>query len=370
MSRMTITEIEVFLLKRPLASSMHISRGGFQVRQHALVKVHTDSGITGLGEGIGNAPLIKTLIDSHLGPESIGMDPMNIEHLRDQFFYQPVYFERKGSVVCAASAIEMACWDIKGKALDVPCYELMGGLYRKHIPAYASDVYWEEDIQNMADNARRIQDLGFDAIKVHVGWESPERDTARIEAVRKAIGQDARLMIDLNAGYDLHEARRAAKLWSPFDLYWLEEPLKPDQVDALADLRQAIDIPIAAGENEFFSGGFHQMFRQRALDVAMPDLGRAGGIQETRNICAVALAAGIPVSPHNFSSGVLLAATAHLMAATPNTTLLEMDTSGNAVYDDLILDGVQFKDGMFEVNDSPGLGVEIPESIIEKHAVA
>ena len=367
---MQITRIEVFLLKRPLTSPMHISRGGFKVRQHALVKVHTDTGITGLGEGVGNAPLIKTIIDSQLSYEAVGLNPMNVEQLRERFFHAPVYFERKGSVVCAASAIEMACWDIKGKALDVPCYDLLGGLYRKRIPAYASDIYWEENIQYMADNACRIQDLGFNAIKVHVGWESPEKDRARVKAIREAVGPEMRLMVDINAGYNLHEARRAAKLWSPFDIFWLEEPLMPAHVDALADLRQCIDIPIAAGENEFFAEGFHELFRNRAVDVAMPDIGRAGGVLETKNICAVAQAAGVPVSPHNFSSGVLLAATAHLMAATPNTMLLEMDTSGNAIYDDLIMEGICLKDGEFEINDTPGLGVDIPESVLETYAVA
>ena len=367
---MIITNIEVFLLKKELASSMHISRGGFRVRQHALVKVHTDTGLTGIGEGIGNAPLIKAIIENSLASEAIGKNPMNLEQLREAFYSHPVYFERKGSVVCAASAIEMACWDLKGKALDVPCYELLGGLYRKTIPAYASDIYWEEDIQRMADNARRIQDLGFETIKAHIGWDSPEKDEPRVKALREALGPDAQLMIDLNAGYNLHEARRAARLWGPYNLYWLEEPLAPDQPEALADLRQCIDIPIAAGENEFFAQGFHDLFRRRAIDVAMPDIGRAGGILETQKICAVAKASGVPVSPHNFSSGVLLAATAHLMAATPNTTLLEADTSGNAVYGDLMIEGINLKDGQFHVSNAPGLGVEITESVLENYAVA
>lgn len=367
---MIITHIEVYLLKKPLASSMHISRGGFQVRQHALVKVHTDAGITGIGEGIGNAPLIKSIIESSLGPEAVGLNPMNLEQLREAFYTRPVYFERKGSVVCAASAIEMACWDIKGKVLGVPCYELLGGLYRKSIPAYASDIYWEEDIQSMADHARRIQDLGFQTIKAHLGWESPEKDLPRVKAIREAVGAKVQLMIDLNAGYNLHEARRAAKLWGEFDLYWLEEPLAPDHVEALADLRHCIDIPIAAGENEFFAQGFHELFQKKAVDVAMPDLGRVGGILEAKNICAVAQAAGVPVSPHNFSSGVLLAATAHLMASTPNTTLLEVDTSGNAIYNDLVIEGVEFKNGYFHITDAPGLGVEIPEAVLETYAVA
>lgn len=365
----TITKVEVLLTRKELKTTMRISRGGFTIRQHALVKVHTDSGIIGWGEGIGNAGLIKTIVETYIAPAVIGKDAFNLHALRKQFLHDPVYFERKGSVLCALSAIETACWDIKGKALGVPCYQLLGGLYKAKLQAYASDVYWEKDIDAVAANAKRIVSLGYKIIKAHLGFASADEDTARVRAIREAIGPDIKLMIDLNAGYDLLEARRAVKLWAPFDLTWLEEPLEPDLIGGLADLRRHSPIPIAAGENEFRVHGFKQLFDAGAVDVAMPDIGRVGGILETQQICALAAAFGVPVSPHNFSSGILLAATAHLMAATPNTTWLEMDTSGNAIYLELLDEGWHFADGFLSVSESPGLGVSPRTEDFEAHLV-
>jgi len=364
-----ITKVEVLLTRKNLKTTMRISRGGFTVRQHALVKVHTDSGIIGWGEGIGNASLVKSIIESYIAPAVVGMDAFNITMLRKKFLHDSVYFERKGSVLCALSGIEIACWDIKGKALGVPCYELLGGKSRDTLQAYASDVYWEQDVDAVAENARRIARLGYNIIKAHLGYVSADEDTPRVRAIREAIGPDIKLMIDLNAGYDLMEARRAIKQWAPYDLAWLEEPLEPDLVSALGDLRRHSPIPIAAGENEFQIHGFKQLFEVGAIDIAMPDIGRVGGLFEAQQICSVAAAFGVCVSPHNFSSGILLAATAHLMAATPTTTWLEMDTSGNAIYLELLDQGWHFKEGSLQVSDSPGLGVSVSQEILAPYLV-
>lgn len=348
---------------------MRISRGGFKIRTHAIVRVSTDEGITGLGEGVGNAPLVKAIIEAQMGGMALGLDPFNIEKIRHQLMDHQVYFERKGSAICAASAIEMACWDIKGKSLNVPVYQLLGGLYRDQIPAYASDIYWEENPKDMAKNAERILKNGFSAIKAHLGCQSSQDETKRVKILRETCGPDVRLMIDLNAGYNALEAYQAAQLWESFNLHWLEEPLTPEHIQALGDLRSRIKIPIAAGENEFRLFGFKQLFDQRAVDVAMPDIGRVGGIQETKNICSLADSYGIPVSPHNYSSGVLLSATIHLMASTPNTQWLELDTSNNAVYEDFLITPLEIKNGSVTVPHSPGLGVELRDETLEKYAV-
>lgn len=361
---MKITQVQVIFLEKKLASTMQISRGGFRLRQHALIKVDTDEGIYGLGEGIGNARLVQAIVEAQMGDAARGLDPFDIEKIREKLMAGQVYYENKGSAICAASGIEMACWDIMGKALRVPCYKLLGGLYREEIPAYASDVYWEEDPAAMAANARRIVNAGYRTIKAHIGYRPPEDDLKRVQALRQAIGDKIGLMIDLNAGYNAFEARQAMKLWEPYDLTWLEEPLVPDQSQALADLRRHGSIPIAAGENEFRAGGFDGLFAQQAVDVAMPDIGRAGGILETKHICALAKTRGVPVSPHNFSSGVLLAATMHLMASTPNTMLLEIDTSNNAVYEDLLTRPLTLREGAIVISDAPGLGVEFREDVV------
>lgn len=364
---MRITDIRVYILQKQLKSPMWISRGGFTVRRHAIVEVVTDAGITGLGEGIGAPDSIRALICDKMATRVSGLDPFNIEQIRSNLIDGDVYYERMGSAICAASAVEMACWDIKGKALDVPVYQLLGGCCREHVEAYASDVYWEEDAGRMAENARRIVSLGYRAIKVHIGVRPPREELPRLDAVRQAIGDTVELMVDLNAGYHALDAMQAVELWREFDIRWLEEPVSPNEMAALQRIRSRSSIPIAAGENEFRIYGFKSMLDAAAADVIMPDIGRAGGLMETRNICALAGAYGVPVSPHNFSSGVLLAATVHLMASVPNTVLLEMDTSGNAVYEELLTWAPTFDGGVLEVPACTGLGVALPEAVRKQY---
>ena len=366
---MKIKEIRVHLLQKKLSSSMRISRGGFDVRHHLIVEVVTDEGITGLGEGVGDARLIQQILLGSMIEQALGLDPMNIEAVRSKLIDNGVYMEQKGSVICAASAIEMACWDIKGKALNVPVFQLLGGLFRDKIEAYASDIYWEEDPNKMGENASRIKNLGYGTIKAHLGCKSPKEDTPRVQALRDSIGPDIGLMIDLNGGYNSLQAFQAAKLWEPYDLTWLEEPINPNKVDSLSDLRNRTRTPIAAGENEFRLHGFKQLFDKNAVDIAMPDIGRVGGIQETRNICALADSYGILVSPHNYSSGILLSATIQLMASVPNTHLLEIDTSDNAVYQELLIEPLQIETGFVKVPDFPGLGVKLNEEVLKKYSV-
>jgi L-alanine-DL-glutamate epimerase-like enolase superfamily enzyme len=365
---MKIVKAEVIALRKDLGTTMAISRGGFRIRTHTLVRLTSDDGLTGLGEAVGNAAHARAVLEGSLGRTVLGLDPGEIEQVRHQLLESTVYYERSGSVVAAASALEMACWDLRGKALGQPVHALLGGRFRDSLEAYASDVYWQEDAAAMARVAAGICDRGFRAVKVHVGRGTPREDAVRLRAVRQAIGPDLPLMVDLNAGYDLPAAKDAVHRWADLDLDWIEEPLHPDHVDAQAELRAHSPVPIAAGENVFRLHGFQNLFAAGAADVAMPDIGRAGGLWEARAICFLADAHGIPVSPHNFSSGVLLAATMHLMAAAPNCRLLEMDTSGNAVYEELLLEPLVLAGGRVQVPTAPGLGVHLPAAVLDRHA--
>jgi len=347
---------------------MRISRGGFKVREHVIVRLHTADGLTGLGEGIGTAASIESVLSNYLAPRIIGLDVLAIESFRFRMFREPTYFENLGSVMSSVSAVEMALWDLQGKLLGVPCYQLLGGRFRDRIRAYASDVYWQESVSDLCAETTRIADLGYGCIKAHLGVMPPRQETIRVAALRKVLGDDIDLMIDLNCGYDIRQAREAIQRWEQFNLYWLEEPLLPDLGDALGSLRSISKIPIAAGENEFAASGFHKLGTQRAIDVAMPDVGRVGGITELKNIAAVARAHGIVVSPHNFSSGVLLAATAHAITSSADMDLIEVDTSGNAIYEETLNESWIIKDGFVTVPDDLGLGVTLRESTIEKYA--
>jgi L-alanine-DL-glutamate epimerase-like enolase superfamily enzyme len=362
---MKIVSVETFLLEKPLRTAMRISRGGFRIRTHLLVRLTTDSGVQGLGEGVGSAHYVKGIIDAAMGRLILGCDPTAIESVRARLLDDQVYYERGGSAVCAASALETACWDIRGKVLGVPVFELLGGLSRERLELYASDVYWEEDPQAMGREAGRIVESGIRTVKAHIGCRPAAEEVPRVKAMRQAIGGDARLMIDLNCGYSGTEAARAARLWDPYDIYWLEEPVAPFFPGLCAEVRDQTAMPIAAGENEFRVHGFRALDEAQAVDVMMPDIGRVGGLQEARDVCAFAAAAGRRVSLHNFSSGVLLAASMHLSAALPQVELLEFDTSRNAVYDELFIEPLTIRDGHLELQQRPGLGVHLPASVVD-----
>lgn len=364
---MIVTDVKVYILKKNLNSLMRISRGGFTERTHGIVEVVTDEGITGLGEAVGNPLMVKGIVDSQLKHKLLGKDPFQIESLRKELFDGFVYFERMGSEICAASAIETALWDIKGKKCGAPVYELLGGKVKEKIPAYVSDVYWQENAGAMVNACKRIVDKGFNGIKAHLGVEGPDQEAFRIEEMRKAIGNKVKIMVDLNCGYSLSQSLQAIRLWQEFDLFWLEEPLHPAHIHGLKSLRERSAVPIAAGENDYQLFGFKNLFDLGCVDIAMPDIGRTGGIWETKLISALANSYGVDVSPHNFSSGVLLSATLHLLASDTHANFLEFDLSDNAIYLDFFIEPPRIEDGFIFVPDVPGLGVELTDDIKERY---
>ena len=357
---MKITEVTPVLISRTLERPLGTSRGDMRQRTACLVVVRTDEGITGLGEGVGEPRSIATLLRERVGPSLIGEDPFDIERLWAQIYQGPVYWERMGATLCALSAVDIALWDIKGKALGVPVYQLLGGCYRREIEAYASDLFWDEPA-TMARAAASYVNEGFEIVKCHIG-RGAEADDARVRAIRAAIGPNPGFMVDLNCGYDRPTALRALRRWEPYGLYWLEEPVPPHDLDGYAALRGLGIAPIAGGENEYARYGFRDALARGALDYAMPDAARCGGITELRRICALCEAAGVPLSPHCFSTGVLLAATLQVMAALPGTQRLELDVTGTAIYDELLAEPLQRRGRFVQVPQSPGLGVVFDEA--------
>lgn len=363
-----VTAVDVFLLRKPLVKEMRISRGGFTVREHAVVRLTTKSGHIGLGEGIGTASSIFEVLHTVVAPRALGyrVDRMN-SWLAD-WFCKPTYFEGLGSVAAAVSAVEMAMWDAYAKSLGVSCYQLLGGVVQPKIPAYASDIYWQADIDDMRAEASRICSLGFKRVKAHIGVLPPREETIRVQALRDEIGSDVDLMLDLNCGYDLRAAREALVRWQEYKPYWVEEPILPHYRSALFSLTSgSTGIPIALGENVFSISDFAELAQSGGVDVLMPDIGRIGGIQVLKSVYEVGNALGRTVSPHNFSSGVLLAATAQVMSATSNMNLVEVDTSGNAIYEQLLESDWLIADGQLTVSNAPGLGVRLPPEVLSDY---
>ena len=218
----------------------------------------------------------------------------------------------------------------------------------------------------MAEAAKSFVDEGFRWVKTHIGAEY-DRDLVRLEAIRRAIGPNIGLMIDINRAFDRQTALEQGRKQSAFDPFWLEEPIAPLDYEGYAWLRKQLPMPIAAGENLYTTYGFAPMFACGGCDYAMPDILRCGGIRQTRLICEAAERAGITATPHNYASGVGLAATLHLMAAVPETQLLEYDAERNSIYEEMFIEPLALKDGRVRVPTAPGLGVALTDEIIAKY---
>ncbi len=368
---MKITDLRVTKLAVPMDEPKLVSKGrGFETRPAAIVEVETDAGITGIGEGVGPNPhMIETAVERMHADELVGEDPRDVERHWEAMVAGGTYWDQKGAAVSAASGIDIALWDIIGKHQDAPLYRLLGGDSRGdgRVQAYASDLFWT-DPGTMAERAAGYVERGFPAVKTHLG-NGVTADRERVAAIREAIG-DAELMVDVNCGYDRQEALRAGRMLEEYDAYWYEEPLDPYDVEGLAELRAKLDVPIATGENEFTRWGFRRLFEAGAVDYAMPDLMRCGGVTEGRKIASLAGAFDATATPHNFSTGVGLAATLQLMAATPETEWLEFDTTGYELYDPLVVGGIDVdSEGRVAVPETPGVGAQLPDDVVEQYAI-
>jgi D-galactarolactone cycloisomerase len=356
---MQITDIRVVQRTTRLNRPQRNAREGRSERSFTFVVVETDAGLTGLGDAYGDQALMPTIIERRLRPMALGLDPCHIDAVWRRLFASRAFWEIGGSVLCGISAIEVACWDIRGQAEGVPVCDLLGGRKRDWIKAYASDLHWDEPAQ-MAEAAAQFVERGFRCVKTHVGAPGEwDRDLERVDAVRRAIGPDTGFMIDVNTAFEPPEALRFGQALLPFRPYWYEEPNWPMDASGLAWLRERLPVPIATGENLYLTQGFEPLWAHRACDYAMPDILRCGGLEQTRQICRAAHRHGVIASPHNFSSGVGLAATLHLMSALPETEWLEFDPTGTAIYEELFVEPLVVEAGNVHVPTTPGLGVRL-----------
>jgi len=358
-------------LRVELDEPSRISKGrSTDSRAAAIVEVETDEGIVGVGEGYGPNPhIVETVIERKFAEKLVGEDPLDVERLWEEMVRGDTYWDQKGQGVSAASGVDMALWDIVGKHYGAPVHRLLGGDARGEgrVRAYASDLFWEEP-EAMAEKAADYIDDGFAAVKTHLG-NGRDADEARIEAIQDAIG-DAALMVDMNCGYERHDALRVGRMLEEYDVYWYEEPLSPYDVDGYAWLHRKLDVPIATGENEYTRWGFKRLFEAEAVDFAMPDVMRCGGITETKKICSLAGAFDVIPTPHNFSTGVGLAATLQVLACSPESEWLELDVTGYDLYESLLVSPLDVDaEGRVAVPTDPGLGVELTDDVVEQYGI-
>jgi D-galactarolactone cycloisomerase len=361
---MRITAVRTVQLTRRLTAPQRNSREERSERTFTFVVVETDAGLTGLGDAFGDQALMPTIIERRLRPMALGLDPCDIEAVWRRLVASRVFWETGGSVLCGISAIEVACWDIRGQAEGVPVCDLLGGPKREWIDAYASDLHWEEP-QRMADAAARFVEQGFRSVKTHLGAPGEgDRDLQRVEALRRAVGPDIGLMVDVNTVFEPQQALAFGQSLLPFHPYWFEEPVAPVDAAGHAWLRQKLPLKIATGENLYLAQGFEPLWTHQACDYVMPDILRCGGFEQTRQICREARRHGVIPSPHNFSSGVGLAATLHLMATVPETEWLEFDPTGTAIYEEMFVEPLVVERGRVRVPKTPGLGVRLTEEVL------
>ena len=381
---MKITEIRIHVLKTALTEPFAFSQGWVKQRSSTLVEVITDDGLSGWGEafaqGLEPPEIAAAAIEHALKPLLIDADPLATEVLWHRMYHATRDYGRKGSVIAAISAIDIALWDIAGKARGVPIHALLGGAFRTRVEPYATGFYrisGQGEASRLAEEAIRHHEAGFRMMKVKLGYGIDD-DIACMAAIGRAIeGRGITLMIDTNHAYGRAEALRLGRALAEYNLRWYEEPVVPEDLRGYREMRDKLTIPIAGGENEHTLYGYRDLFAAEAVDIAQPDLGSCGGITAARHIVALAQANGVAVNPHVWGSAIAQAASLQLIAALPvshhslfaQEPVLEYDRSSHPFRQRLITNPIVQQDGWVTIADGPGLGIDVDRSVIAKYRV-
>lgn len=368
---MKITRVVTQWLRIPLPRAVGWSIKTLTHRDHLLVRVQSDAGVEGVGFCLQDLSgrAAKAAMDDLLAPMLIGQDPRDITRLWERMYWQTVRAGRRGNLLHALSAIDIALWDHQGKLAGMPLYKLLGA-YREEVPCYASGGYYYEGLEvfsKLEQEIRGYMDMGFRAVKIKVGRLSPEVEAQRVKLVREIIGPEVKLMIDANQAYlDVNACMELVKRVEQYDITWFEEPLPVDMLEAHVRLRRQTRIPLAGGEVSATRWEFQEMIRSGAFDYVQPDATMCGGISEWLKIAACAGAQGVSVAPH-YHWDVHV----HLACATREVSILEKFVGTDVKNFDLIMKNPRqvTKNGTLVPAEGPGLGIEWDEAAIRKYLV-
>ncbi len=345
-----------------------------------IVRVTTDTGLYGIGSvGVGSGAAAYVL-EEHLKPIVLGCNPFDVELLWERMYRSTLNYGRKGLVLEAISAVDIAIWDILGKATHQPVYNLLGGKTRDKIAVYGSRLYAHSDLDKLANQAECLIKRGFRAVKQRFGF-GPNDGLAGmhgnlelVKTVRAAIGPKAELMADAYMGWDVMYAIRMIRMIEDagISLKWVEEPVVPDDIDGYARIRRSVSTPISGGEHEFTRYGFREMIQKEAVDILQPDVNRIGGITEARKVWALASCHGIPVIPHAGQSHNYHLIISHLNS--PMAEYFPRAEEGGVLDDDtlfyeLFVGEPRAEGGYVKLSDAPGLGLELNEQNIRDWAI-
>jgi galactonate dehydratase len=360
---------------------------------HLWVRVETDEGITGLGECVHGGVQAIAIIQA-LAPKLIGRDPFAIDAIFEELRRGHVFDGgTAGALITALTGIELALWDLKGKALNAPVVELLGGKFRDKVRVYADcQVEPGMNFDEIKQVVEEVLERGFTAFKIdldihaygHTGsevqgftkdrfnytagqWEH-ERMVQLVEMVTTAAGKDIAVAADVHTRLDVPSAIRLAKDLEQFHLLWLEEPVPPENIEAMREVKRASITPICAGENLYLRHGFRDLIEQQAVDIIMPDIPKCGGLSECRKIANMAELYYMPFAPHNVSSPIGTMASAHVCASVPNFLVLEFHWLHRDYWTTIITDKEDIiKNGYITLSDRPGIGLELDEAVAREH---
>ncbi|MBL7700336.1 MAG: mandelate racemase/muconate lactonizing enzyme family protein [Chitinophagaceae bacterium] len=369
---MKITNVRSVILKLP-----KISDAADGTQDDLVIIVETDEGITGYGE-VDTAPLVgQAVVNAHMSHGMcyglkeviVGMDPFDYEQIWQEMWFKSYYYGRSGPVMHVMSGIDMALWDIMGKATGKPVHKLMGGSFKSKARAYASALMPEtpDEVKRMVDS---YIGLGYTAIKF--GWGplgyDINLDIKLIKTAKQAAGNNE-IMIDIGKRYQLKSALRVARAMEDLDIYWLEEPLPAEDLEGYKILAASTTTRIATGEEESGRRAFKRLIEETHVDLIQPDMSRCGGLTEAKKIATMAYDHNISCIPHAFKTGILVAASIHFVAAVPNAPFLEFSVTDSPIRKEILVNPFVMKDGYVDVPQGPGLGIEFNTDIIKKYGV-
>lgn len=344
---MKITRVSATATSQRRAAPMRDALQVLDTRGTTHITIESSEGVSGVSSTysgrVDKAPAVLAhLVNDVLGPAIIGEDPFLIRGIRDKLWQLTDYHGSVGMALFGIAGIDVALWDLVGKALGQPVWRLLGA-QRDRVPAYAMVGWLNYPLDELKAICEQAMSQGFRGVKMKVGAPTLEEDIERIEAVQSVVGRKGLVMVDANQVFSLNEALRRGKVYQEMGCYWFEEPLRADDTDGLARLADALTIPIASGENNYGKRQFRELFERRAVDIVQPDLRRAGGFTECLEVGLMADAFNVPYASHG--GGVHL----HLLAALPNTLFME---SGLLPADSPI----RLVDGCYPLPETPGFG--------------
>ncbi len=370
---MKITDVEAIVLRQAEVNE-GIADGS---QDDLVVRIHTDEGITGIGEVDSSPELVQALVQapsSHAVAVSlrdvlIGEDPLDVERLWQKMYRGLIYFGRRGIAIHAISGLDIALWDIKGKALGKPVCELLGTPHRTRVRAYAS-MLMPDATAEVTEAVLALKEQRFTAVKL--GWgplgKDAKHDVALAAAAKEAAGPDCEIMIDAGLGYaaDAKRAIEVAREYEQLGIYWMEEPFEPDEYEAYAELADTVDLRVTAGEQDATWWGFRELIDRAHVDLVQPDVTRCGGITETLRIAELAYAQGKATVPHAWKSGIIKAASLHCNAVMPDGIWQEYCVADTPIARRLTVQRLPLEqDGCVAVPSAPGLGVDLDEDVLE-----